>query len=345
MSTDKFADYLRGEVPYSLTHVLIEDMTEGQKISQCFLARRKTQRVTRNGQPFLELTLADRSGTIPARAWSDVAQRFASAFSEGEFVRVDGRTETYRNTLQLIVESIQRLESLDGEASQITGFDPSILVPSTERNIDEMWDQLMQIISSVEPEPLQKLVLNILSDNESQFRQFPAAITYHHAYLGGLLEHTLEVTQGIEAACSNYPFLNRGLAIAGAVLHDIGKIQELTDPITPHHSFQGQLAGHLLIGRDLVRDAAAEVSWADDRLPGLLEHIIVSHHGQLEFGSAILPKTAEAIAVYLFDNLSAKLNMVRKHVDSDTESGDFTTWQKPLERKLFKGELDGTVDE
>ncbi len=339
MAPEKFSEYLRGEVPYSLTHILVQDMREGLHIAQCFLVKRKTQRATRTGDPYLDLTLADRSGTISARAWAEATQRYSSQFDEGDFVFVKGRTETYRNNLQLIVESIRRLEAHERESGKIPGFDPSLLVPTSDHDIDEMWNELQELIATIEPAPLRQLTHEIIEENQEAFRKFPAAIQYHPAYLGGLLEHTLEVARGTARFCEDFPDLDRGLAIAGAVLHDIGKVRELENPIAPHHSFSGQLIGHLLLGRDMVREKARDITWPDPRLPELLEHVIISHHGTLEFGAAIVPKTPEAVVVYHFDNLSAKLNMIRMHIATDNEQGDFTDWHKLLERKFFKGKL------
>jgi len=339
MTAEKLGEHLRGEVSYSLMHVLVQELREGQRISQCFLVKQKSQRSTRTGDPYLEILLADRSGTIPARAWAEVAQRYATQFDEGDFVFVEGRTETYRNALQLVVESIRRVEAYEKEAGRIPGFDPGLLVPTSTRDREEMWEELQTLAQTLQPPPLRRLTAELLSINEDPFKEFPAAIQYHHAYLGGLLEHTLEVATGVARFSKDYPGLNCSLATAGAILHDIGKVNELENPVAPHHSFSGQLVGHLLLGRDMVREEASKIDWPDERLPALLEHVIVSHHGELEFGSAILPKTAEAIVVYHFDNLSAKLNMVQMHIAKDSEEGPFTDWHKLLARKFFKGKL------
>ena len=337
MSPEKLSQHLRGEVPYPLMHILIQDMRPGQRISQCFLAKQKTQRSTRTGDAYLEILLADKSGTIPARAWAEATQRYASHFDEGDFVFVEGRTETYRNTLQIIVESIRRLEEHEKESGRISGFDPGLLVPASSRDPDEMWRELTSLISSISSEPLRELTELLVTENEEAFRTFPAAVQYHHAYLGGLLEHTLEVANGVHRYAETCSALDQGMATAGGILHDIGKVQELEKPIAPRYSFAGQLLGHLLLGRDMVREAAKRVTWDDQHVPELLEHIIISHHGELEFGAAILPKTAEAIAVYYFDNLSARLNMVKMHIEHDNEQGDFTDWHALLKRKFFKG--------
>jgi 3'-5' exoribonuclease len=336
MASDKLSQRMRGEqLPYSLLHVPVADMRDGQGVNQCFLVKQKTHRSTRSGDPYLELTLADRTGIIAARAWTAASNRYASQFSEGEFVNVQGRVETYRNKLQIIVESIHRLS----EQEQESGFDPDLLVPTSNRNRDEMWIELMELVATIEPEDLRQLTINLLENNKAQFIDHPAAVSNHHAYLGGLIEHTLEVAQGVSAFALQNPDLglHHGLATSGAVLHDIGKIIELENPIAANYGFDGQLLGHLLLGRDMVRDEARTMTWADDRLPKLLEHILISHHGELEYAAAMVPKTAEAIAIYHFDNISAKLNMVKMHIQNDSEPGDFTDWERNFSRRLFKG--------
>jgi len=342
MCAEKLSQYLHDEVPYPLMHVLIKDMRPGQRISQCFLAKQKTQRATRTGDAYLEIVLADKSGTIPARAWAEATKRYASQFDESDFVFVEGRTETYRNTLQIIVESIRRLDIYEKEHGKIGGFDRGLLVQASERDIDEMWSELTNLIASISSEPLRELTTLLTSENEEALRTYPAAVKYHHAYLGGLLEHTLEVANGVHQYAKTCSALDQGMATAGGILHDIGKVKELETPIAPRYSFDGQLLGHLLLGRDMVRDAANRISWPDPQIPELLEHIIISHHGELEFGAAIVPKTAEAIAIYYFDNLSARLNMLKMHIAQDNEEGDFTDWHALLGRKFFKGAGTGT---
>lgn len=342
MTAGKLGEHLRGEISYPLMHTLVKELREGQRISQCFLVKQKSQRSTRTGDPYLEILLADRSGTIPARAWAEAARRHATQFDEGDFVFAEGRTETYRNVLQLVVESIRRVEIYEKEFGKIPGFDPGLLVPTSAHNVDEMWAQIQALVQTLEPPPLRQLTAGLLNAYEASFKEFPAAIQYHHAYLGGLLEHTLEVATGVAQFSKDYPDVDHGVAVAGAILHDIGKVKEWENPVAPHHSFSGQLVGHLLLGRDMVREEASKIDWSDERLPELLEHVIVSHHGELEFGSAILPKTAEAMVVYQFDNLSAKLNMIRMHIANDTEDGPFTDWHKLLARKFFKGKLTTT---
>ena len=274
MASEKLSQRMRGEqLPYSLRHVPVSDMRDGQGVDQCFLVKQKAQRSTRAGDPYLELTLSDRTGIIAARAWAEAANRFSSQFNEGEFVTVKGRVETYRNKLQIIVEAIHRLS--EQEAGQLPGFDPSLLVSTSNRDKDEMWNELMELVGTIEPENLRQLTLSLLEKNKDQFIEHPAAVSNHHAYLGGLIEHTLEVAQGVSDFALRNPGLglHHGLATSGAILHDIGKIIELENPIAASYGFDGQLIGHLLLGRDMVRDEASTMTWSDERLPKLLEHI------------------------------------------------------------------------
>jgi 3'-5' exoribonuclease len=340
MASERFSERMRGEpLPYPLLHVPVSDLRDGQAVNQCFLVKSKSQRATRTGDPYLEITLADRTGTIAGRAWAEATHRYASQFSEGEFVYVQGRVETYRGHLQIIVESIRRLPTHEKEAGQLPGFDPALLVSTSIRDAAEMEAELGTLVEAIRPEELRLLVQTLLDRHRDRFVEYPAAVSKHHAYLGGLLEHTLEVAHGVSSFAQKNPWfgLHHGLATAGAVLHDIGKIIELENPIAATYGFEGQLIGHLLLGRDMVRDAAREISWSDDRLPRLLEHILIAHHGELEYAAAMVPKTPEAIAVYHFDNLSAKLNMVRMHIQADLAEGEFTDWERTLERRFFKG--------
>jgi 3'-5' exoribonuclease len=341
MASERLFDQVRGEVPYSLLHVPISDIREGQRITQCFLVKRKAQRSTRTGDPYLEILLADRTGTLPARAWAEATQRYASQFDEGEFVYVEARSETYRGNLQLIVESIRRMTPAERDCAQLPGFDPALLVPTTEQDVDKMWSDITALAESVESEPLRQLTLDLLNRHEAEFKEFPAAASKHHAYIGGLLEHTLEVAEGVSTYAERNPALGirRDLAVAGAILHDIGKLVEFENPIAVSYTLRGQLIGHLLLGRDMIREAALARTWADPRTPDLLEHILISHHGELQYAAAMVPKTPEAIAVYHFDNLSAKLNMIRMHIDGDNVPGDFTDWESNFGRRFFKGEL------
>jgi 3'-5' exoribonuclease len=329
---------MRGEIPYPLRHVLIADMRAGQFISQCFLVKQKNTRSTKSGAPYLELQLADRSGYLPARAWAETTNRYGNQFQEGDFVFLEGRIEIYRDALQLVVESITNLEQHQKEHGKILEFDRSLLVPTSRYDVEEMWQEVLAMIDNEITSPqVRQLLHTVLGKYERQFKEFPAAIMYHHAYLGGLLEHSLEVARAVLAFAKIHSDIDVDIALAGALLHDIGKILEFDDPIAPRHSLSGQLIGHLLLGCNMIYDAVMTIAWPDKRIPQLIEHIILSHHGELEYGAAILPKTKEAVIVYHFDDLSAKLNMIDQHIATDTTEKEFTDWHHVLTRKFFKG--------
>ncbi|UCF09555.1 MAG: HD domain-containing protein [Candidatus Bipolaricaulota bacterium] len=334
---------VRDGLPYPLTHVLVSDLREGQSITQCFLVRRKAQRSTRTGEPYLELVLSDRSGAVPARAWAEATQRYAATFAEGDFVYVEGRTETYRNALQLIVRSIRRLDLHEAEAGSLPGFELELLVPSTEHDVEKMWAEILELAASIASEPLRRLTTALLEDHEERWKSYPAALFHHHAYVGGLLEHTLEVARTASWIESWLPEVDRDLLLAGAILHDAGKLCEMENPVAPRFTLEGHLSGHLLLGRDIIRDQARKQDDLDERTLRLLEHIIISHHGEPEYGAARRPMTLESIALYYLDNLSAKLNAAAERIRSDSREGDFTDWQQepPGGSRLYKGERTG----
>jgi 3'-5' exoribonuclease len=331
---------VRDGLPYPLTHVLVSDLREGQAVAQCFLVRRKAQRSTRTGEPYLELILADRSGAVPARAWAEATQRFAATFSEGDFVYVEGRTETYRSALQVIVRSIRPLDVHEAEAGSLPGFDLGLLVPTTEGDVDAMWAELLALAESIRAEPLRRLTTALLAGHEERWKAYPAALFHHHACVGGLLQHTLEVARTAAQIESWVPEVDHDLLLAGAILHDVGKLMEMENPVAPRFTFAGHLSGHLLLGRDIIRDQAREQGDVDERTLRLLEHIIISHHGEPEYGAARRPMSLESIALYYLDNLSAKLNAAAERIRRDSREGDFTEWQQepPNGTRLFKGD-------
>jgi len=332
---------LRDGLPYPLTHVHVSELREGQSIGQCFLVRRKAQRVTRGGEPYLEIILADRSGSVSARAWAEATQRYASGFEEGDFVYVEGRSETYRNALQIIVRSIRRLELQEGETGSLPGFDPALLVPTTERDVEEMWAELLELAGGIDSEPLRRLTVSLLEDRAEDWKAYPAALFHHHACLGGLLEHTLDVARFAALVAVQSDEVDRDLLLAGAILHDVGKLEEMENPVAPRFTFQGNLIGHLLLGRDAVREKGKQIEGLDERTLRLLEHIIISHHGEPEYGAARRPMTLESIALYYLDNLSAKLDEAGARIQRDNRAGEFTEWQQepPGGSRLFKGSL------
>jgi 3'-5' exoribonuclease len=320
-----------------MPHQQISQLQEGAVIQQYFLVRQAESRTDKSGKPYLSLVLGDKSGTMVARVWNDVLSRCPGPFAPGDHVGVQGQVSSYKGELQLTVRYINTVEALRDMGKGPEEYDPDLLHQTTSYDRQELWQDLWQLAETQIEPPLSQLVLNLLDRHREEFLVCPAARLYHHPYLGGLLEHTWFVARHTLASCSIYPELNQNLALAGAILHDLGKIIEIANPPAPELTVSGQLLGHIVLGWDLVRSAAQSLEFPDPTLLLQLEHIILSHHGSLEFGSPIPPKTREALLVNFLDDLDAKLKMMSQHLESDSGAGDFTSYHRVLQRGLYKG--------
>jgi 3'-5' exoribonuclease len=321
-----------------MPHQLISHLKEGVAVQQYFLVRQAESRTDKSGKPFLSLVLGDKSGAMVARVWSDVLAKCPGPFAPGDHVGVQGKVESYKGELQLNVRYINTVEALRDLGRNLQEYDPELLYQATPYDRQELWQELWQLAESQIRPPLRQLVLKVLDRYRDDFLVCPAARLYHHPYLGGLLEHTWFVARHALASLDIYPDLNRDLVLAGAILHDLGKIKELANPTAPEPTVAGRLLGHIVLGWDMVRSEAQGLEFSDPTLLLQLEHIILSHHGVVEFGSPILPKTREALLVYFLDDLDAKLKMMSQHLESDTGEGDFTSYHRTLQRELFKGD-------
>jgi len=320
-----------------MPHTFISDLKPGDKINQFFLIKKKERRRTKTGKDYLDISLADKTGTLAAKIWSEMVDQFDPVFAEGQFAGIAGRVETYQEELQLIIERIKGVQHWSSEQLTLAGFNPDLLIPHTSLDIPSLWKNLLTWVEEEIHHPaLQALTLSLLKNNEQGWQQWPASKIYHHAYKGGLLEHTCRVVQLAQEVVKLYPELNRDLVLAGSVLHDIGKLQELEGYLSTHNTYTGQLLGHLVQGREMIREAAQELSWDDPRLLTQLEHIILAHHGQLEFGSPVLPQTREALMVHMLDDLEGKIKMMTDHLEQDRGEGAFTDWHRILKRKILK---------
>jgi 3'-5' exoribonuclease len=323
-----------------MPHIFISNLKPGDKLNQFFLIKRKERRRTRTGKDYLDLSLADRTGTLAAKIWSEAVDQFDPLFAEGQFAGIAGRVETYQDEPQLTIERIKGIEHLSPEQLDLAGFNPDLLVPTSSLELPSLWNQLLLWVEKEIHNPaLREMTLFLLTSHEEQWTQWPAAKIYHHAYKGGLLEHTYGVVQLAREVIKLYPELNQDLVLAGAVLHDIGKLKELEGFLSAHNTYAGQLVGHLILGWEMIREAAQGFSWDDPKLLINLEHIILSHHGQLEFGSPVLPQTREALIVNILDDMDAKLKMMTDHLEQDRGEGDFTEWHKVLKRKILKDQF------
>jgi 3'-5' exoribonuclease len=320
-----------------MPHQLISHLKEGAAVQQYFLVRQAESRTDKSGNPYLSLVLGDKSGSIVARVWNKVLVKCPGPFAPGDHVAVQAQVESYKGELQLNIQYINTAEALRELGRDLKEYDPELLYQATPYDRQALWQELWHLAESQIGPPLQQLVLKLLDRYRDEFLVCPAARLYHHPYLGGLLEHTWFVARHALASLTIYPDLNRDLVLAGAILHDLGKVKELANPTAPEATVPGRLLGHIVLGWDLVRSEAQALEFPDPTVLLHLEHIILSHHGSLEFGSPIPPKTREALLVNFLDDLDAKLKMMSQHLEADTGAGDFTSYHRVLQRDLYKG--------
>ena len=316
--------------------IFINEITDGAEIKGLFLVRSARLATTRNGNPYLALQLADKTGEIGAKVW-DNAETLAPACPEGGFVTVSGQAQSFQNALQIRVTD---LAAVPAGAVDLADF-----VPRTVHDIDAMWRELRGFAGRIEDQDYRRLVADLLDDPElaGRFRQAPAAKHMHHAYLGGLLEHTLAIVRLADAVSRFYPDIDQDLLIAAAILHDIGKVLEFSyDTPAFDYSERGRLEGHLVLGAEFVSRRIERLDNFDERKATLVRHCILSHHGRLEFGSPTVPMILEALVLNLLDDLDAKANYLHRLAGeqgaAETGAEDEFQWsgfQRPLERFLF----------
>lgn len=319
-----------------MTHRFITDLREGDNLKQFFLLRRVELRRTREGKPYWDLILADRSGVLKAKAWEEAVQKCSGPLAPCDFVAVTGVVKAYQGALQINVDFIDTVDRLRALGRPLQDFDGDLLTPTTSHDREQLWAELLQLAESHIQPPLRDLVLAVLHKYQTQFMDWPGAEVYHHAYVGGLLEHTWSVARHALRSLEVYPGLNADLVLAGAILHDLGKIKELANPACPQRSVPGGLLGHIVLGWDMVREEARALKFPDEQLLMALEHIIIAHHGAEEFGSPINPRTPEALLVYYLDEIDSKLHMVQRHLEDDAGDGDFTSYHRVLRRRFYR---------
>jgi 3'-5' exoribonuclease len=320
-----------------MPHQFIDQLPEGAQVQQFFLLRQVESRTDKTGKPYLSVVLGDKSGAIVGRVWNDILQKCPGPFVGGDFVGVKGQVESYKQELQINVKYIETEESIRSRGGDLSAFDPELLILTTSYDRRQLLAELRQIAEAHIQPPLSQLVLGLLARYEDLLLVCPAARLYHHPYLGGLLEHTWFVTRHTLASLSVYTDLNPSLALAGAILHDLGKVKEIAGPAAPELTVAGQLIGHITLGWEMVREEARALDFPEPDLLIQLEHLILAHHGALEFGSPMVPKTREALLVNMLDDLDAKLKMMSQHLESDASDRDFTSYHRVLQRGLYKG--------
>lgn len=283
----------------------IETLREGERINEIYLCKFKQAALTKSGKPYDNVILQDKTGTLDAKIW-DPGSVGIDEFDAMDYVAVTGDVTSFQGNLQLSIKRVRKV----GEGE----YEPENYLPVTDKDIDEMYKEMMGYINSIKNPYLSKL-LHMFFDDEAfakAFKFHSAAKSVHHGFVGGLLEHTASVTRNCNYFAENYPFLNRDLLLTAAMFHDIGKLKELSTFPENDYTDAGQLLGHIMIGAEWIGDKIREIDGFPVVLANELKHCILAHHGELEYGSPKKPALVEALALSFADNLDAKLETVRE---------------------------------
>jgi len=311
----------------------VNELEPNKLITTSFLVHSKEIRQKKSGELYLSLLLADRTGELDAKMWDNVAE-VIDAFDRDDFVRVKGLVQIFHNRPQMTIHKMRRMD--DSE------IDFGDYFPSSHRDQDEMWGELRAIAAAITNPHLKGLLELVLDDEDiaRRYRRAPAAKHIHHAFLGGLIEHVLSLCAMARLAAQHYPFIDGDLLLTGAILHDIGKIYELNYERGFSYSNDGQLLGHIHIGLRIVGEKLRALPAFPPALRSLVEHMILSHHGKLEFGSPKVPQFPEALMLHYLDDMDSKLESMRSLIESDRQvEGCFTAYNGPLERSVLKKDL------
>jgi len=290
-------------------------LDENQAVESHYLVLSKQQRTTRTAKPYLSLILGDNSGQIEARVWDPADTRIDQDFSKGDVVKIRAAVSKFEGVLQLKVERLRKLS--------IPEFERADLLPATTYDVGELWQKLEAAVASFTEPDLKRLLITILADPRirAAFREAPAAKQLHHAWLGGLLEHVVSLIGLADRVVPHYPILMRDLVITGVILHDIGKIHELAWETGFEYTLEGQLLGHIQIGMAMVEKTIDSLPDFPPRLKTLVLHLILSHHGKLEFGSPKLPMIPEALMLNFLDDIDAKMQTLASEFQKAARQG------------------------
>ena len=314
-----------------MTKIYAAQIRDRDAVDSVFLVREKTTALAKNGKPYLTLKLMDRSGEIEGRLWDQV-EELGGLFGKDDFIQVRGRASLYMGKMQLVVQSLHRMAEEEVELEEF--------LPVSPRDSGTMKQELSHLVASIRDEHLRAL-MNAFTEDAAFYRRYcsaPAGKNMHHAYLGGLLEHSLSVACLVDDICARYPQLNRDLLLVGALLHDAGKVQELSFSRSFDYTDIGKLMGHIVLGVEMIEQKAREIPGFPAALSMLLKHMLLSHHGQYEYGSPKLPQTLEAVALNYLDDLDSKINGVLLHMQKEPETeGAWTGYHRFYERNFFRG--------
>ena len=296
----------------------IESLREGERINEVYLCKFKQAALTKAGKPYDNVILQDKTGTLDAKIW-DPGSVGIDEFDAMDYVAVTGDITSFQRNLQLSIKRVRKV----GEGE----YDPKDYLPATDKNVDEMYAELMSFVNSVKNPYLSRLLHSFFDDADfaKAFKFHSAAKSVHHGFVGGLLEHTVSVTRNCDYFAQNYPFLNRDMLLTAAMFHDIGKLKELSTFPENDYTDAGQLLGHIIICTEWIGEKIREIDGFPEVLADELKHCILAHHGELEYGSPKKPALVEALALSFADNLDAKMETVRELLNNVPDNN--LTWQ------------------
>ena len=315
------------------TITCIANFKDGDSIQGFYLCVEKHLRHTRSGDLFLDLQLRDRTGSINGKIWDNV-DKLNEKFNAGDPVAVSGNVDSFKERPQLVVKKINRASV---QYYGRYGYDPSLIVPASSKNPNEMWKAITKIIRSIKSNPLRKLVSMIYRENKEILLVHPASVKMHHNYRSGFIEHVLSMAEIANQLAVHYQ-LDRDLLISGVFLHNIGKIIEISSDLEAEYTDEGNFIGHIVISRDIVRSAAKNITNFPKDVQIKLDHMILSHQGKYEWKSPKKPKIREALLLHLINNMDAKMNLFALALEESAEDGDWTDRHNYFRIPLYKGD-------
>ncbi|MEA3363268.1 MAG: HD domain-containing protein [Thermodesulfobacteriota bacterium] len=313
--------------------IYVNQLKERDRVESIFLVRDKITAMAKNGKPYMTLKMMDRTGEVEGRIWDQV-DRFSSQFEKNDFILVNAKASVYMGKMQLIVQDLMKIEE-----SQINLGD---FLPVSQRSTVEMRNELDSVLDSLTNPHIESLLRAFFDDPEffALYSKAPAAKAMHHVFLGGLLEHSLAVVGLAMDVAVRYPQVNRDLLICGALLHDVGKVSELSYQRSFDYTDEGKLLGHIILGVEMVEDRVRQITDFPAELSMLIKHLLLSHHGQYDFGSPKRPKFLEAVILNFIDDLDSKINGVQTHIDKEPDKeGNWTNYHRLYDRYFYKGSV------
>lgn len=312
----------------------LKDLKEGDRVSDIYLCKHKQAAMTKNGKAYENVILQDKTGTMDAKVW-DPNSPGISDYDVLDYIEVIGEVTSFQSALQVNVKRIRKCS--EGE------YEPSDYLPVSSKNIDEMYQQLLTIIGSIQNKYYKGILEDLFIKDQAfikAFRYSSAAKTVHHGFVGGLLEHTLSVTKLCDFYCTSYPVLKRDLLLTAAICHDIGKVREISPFPENDYTNEGQMLGHIVMGAQMIGERAAKIEGFPKDLLMQLQHCILAHHGKYEYGSPKIPAIIEAVALNYADDTDAKLETFKEILDNNADNTGWLGYNKFFESNLRASKLD-----